>query len=335
MLALGGGRRRGALRRLLRKADLPGRAGRVRREATAEQQAEHDSRRGRQAAGTPCSVARRLHGGLQFAATNSICSGRLASIRGPLRTSIQPRTRRRRFSSAFGREPGVREDALLTFRYGDRERLRPSAAEIHIYGAAAVADRQHFAFDDREMTLSGHQTRQIPAATMAYRGSPHRPILAVRATRSCESSSAAHAGSPAAAPTRAWPRASMAWATERGGSPAVRHRQPRGRTGRALPRRRAARRSRRRASTPGGPCRGSGGERFVRGGNLERRQPISRPSSSTKLRPSMTRSTRPAGMTSAPQRDVASWDVKSWARASNVAPHNIPTMIWGPTRPYR
>ena len=126
------------LRRRLGQADLPGRAGRVRREATAEQQAEHDSRRRRQAAGTPCLVARRLHGGLQFAATNSICSGRLASIRGPLRTSIQPRTRRRRFSSAFGREPGAREDALLTFRYGDRERLRPSAAEIHIYGAAAA-----------------------------------------------------------------------------------------------------------------------------------------------------------------------------------------------------
>ena len=105
MLALGRRRRRGALRRRIGEIDLPGRAGRVRREAAAEQQAERDGDRRRKAAGSPCLVALCLHGRLQFASTSSICSGRLASIRGPLRTSIQPRTRKRLFSSAFGASP--------------------------------------------------------------------------------------------------------------------------------------------------------------------------------------------------------------------------------------
>ena len=64
-------------------------------------------------------------------------------------------------------QPRAREDALLTFRYSDRKRLRPSTAKIHIYGAAALADRQHFAFDDREATPTGHQTRQIPSVHYA------------------------------------------------------------------------------------------------------------------------------------------------------------------------
>ena len=61
----------------------------------------------------------------------------------------------------LGINSGAREDALLSFRYGDRKRLRPSTAKIRIYSAAAFADRQHFAFDDRETTPSGHQTRQV------------------------------------------------------------------------------------------------------------------------------------------------------------------------------
>ena len=113
------------------------------------------------------------------------------------------------FSSALG-EPGAREDALLTFRYGDRERLRPSTPKIHIYGAAALADRQHLAFDDRKTTPTVHQTRQIPSRLLWHiAGRSTGPILAVRATRSCEHGSAAQAGSPISVPTRAWPAASM------------------------------------------------------------------------------------------------------------------------------
>src|SRR5205823_11390377 len=53
----------------------------------------------------------------------------------------------------FRLQPRPREHALMSFRYGDRERLRPTSAEVHVYHAPTFADRQNLAFDDREMAL--------------------------------------------------------------------------------------------------------------------------------------------------------------------------------------
>src|SRR6266478_1444666 len=59
----------------------------------------------------------------------------------------------------LGRQPRPREDALITFRDRDSERLRPAPAEIHVDRAAALADRQDLALDDRETTPSGQELR--------------------------------------------------------------------------------------------------------------------------------------------------------------------------------
>src|SRR5215203_5048355 len=55
------------------------------------------------------------------------------------------------------RQSGLRKHALMTFQDRDRERFRPAPAEIHIDGAAALADRQHLAFCDREATPPGQK----------------------------------------------------------------------------------------------------------------------------------------------------------------------------------
>ena len=60
---------------------------------------------------------------------------------------------------AFSAHAGGSEDALISFQDGDRERLRPVAPEIHVDRASALADRQNLAFYHREMAPLGHELR--------------------------------------------------------------------------------------------------------------------------------------------------------------------------------
>src|SRR5262249_52074716 len=57
-------------------------------------------------------------------------------------------------------DPRGREGALIPFRDRHRERLRPPSPEIHIYGASALADRQHLAFHHAELAGPGLQLGQ-------------------------------------------------------------------------------------------------------------------------------------------------------------------------------
>src|SRR5712691_1404250 len=52
-------------------------------------------------------------------------------------------------------DAGGGEGALIAFQDGDRQSLRPAPPEIHIYGAAALANGQHLAFHHREMAALG------------------------------------------------------------------------------------------------------------------------------------------------------------------------------------
>ena len=80
----------------------------------------------------------------------SICSGRVASIHGPPRSSTEPRTRTRRPSSCFGSRPAAAKAALVAFQNRDGEILGPAPPEVDIDRAAAFAHRQHLALDQRE-----------------------------------------------------------------------------------------------------------------------------------------------------------------------------------------
>ena len=269
--------------------------------------------------GSPCCAvgASSAWLALQFSSAISICSGRLASIRGPLRTSTQPRTRTRRFSSVFGLKPGARKDALMTFRYGDRERLRPSPPEIHIYGAAALADRQHLAFDDRETAPvrprapAGYRQALWHIADrprgQAWRAGP--PVRAPKALpRRRDARLRAHPGVALgqhrwAADALARGPVRKAWA-RRGRSGLERRRCPKfhGLAGEEL------------ASAARAAVRPAG---IVRGGTSSAARRISRPSSNTKLRPSTMRITCPRGQSGA-ARGTTSW---ARNRRRRQAPH--------------
>ena len=116
----------------------------------------------RAAPGYPCGLVVLLtvfRSVRQFKVAISICSGLVASMRGPLRSSIQPRTLTRTVFQRLGLQAGPPKDALMSFQDRDRKRLRPAAAEIDIDRAAALADRQHLAFRNRESTPSGQKLR--------------------------------------------------------------------------------------------------------------------------------------------------------------------------------
>src|SRR5256885_3683324 len=76
-------------------------------------------------------------------------------IRRPPRSTLFP------YTTLFrSRQAGLRKDALMTFQDRDRERLRPTPAEIHIDGASALADRQHLAFGDCKTTPTRQKDRK-------------------------------------------------------------------------------------------------------------------------------------------------------------------------------
>src|SRR5262249_12466960 len=102
MLALGRGRGRRLFRSGRDRSD--GLGPRDRGGAAGAHEAKRNSKRSAaaaRAATLPLSCTP-VHGNLrQFSSAISICSGRLAAMRGPLRSSTQPRTRTRRFSSVL------------------------------------------------------------------------------------------------------------------------------------------------------------------------------------------------------------------------------------------
>ena len=83
--------------------------------------------------------------------TNSICSGASASMIGPPRCSIHPRTRMRRPSSCFGSTPAAAKARPRRRKNGDGKVARPTPPEVDIDCGPAFAHRQDLAFDQHEM----------------------------------------------------------------------------------------------------------------------------------------------------------------------------------------
>src|SRR5262249_30848483 len=58
-------------------------------------------------------------------------------------------------------EAGRRESALVALGNGDRKVVGPPPAEVHIDRGAALADRQHLAFDDRKPSSFARDGRRV------------------------------------------------------------------------------------------------------------------------------------------------------------------------------
>ncbi len=77
------------------------------------------------------------------------CSGAVASIHGPPRSSTKPRTLTRRPSSRLGSSPAGRKSCAIPFQYGDSEVLRLPPAEIERRLSPLSRTGKNFAFDNR------------------------------------------------------------------------------------------------------------------------------------------------------------------------------------------
>ncbi len=91
----------------------------------------------------------------------SICSGATASMTGPPRCSIQPRTRIGRPSSPFGSMPADGEFSPMTLKNRYRKVARPTPPEIQIYCGAAFAHRQYLALNQCKLALRGCNSVEI------------------------------------------------------------------------------------------------------------------------------------------------------------------------------